>query len=65
MCALRTKMGAPLPPFECWLLMRGLRTVFVRYRQASANAMAIARHFSRHPKVERVLYPGLPTHPAP
>ena len=60
---LRTKMGSPLPPFECWLLMRGLRTVFVRYRQSSANAMAIARHFSHHPKVERVLYPGLPSHP--
>jgi cystathionine gamma-synthase len=60
---LRTKMGSPLPPLECWLLMRGLRTVFVRYRQASANAMAIARHFEVHPKVERVLYPGLPTHP--
>lgn len=60
---LRTKMGAPLPPFECWLLMRGLRTVFVRYRQASANAMAIARHFEHHPKVERVLYPGLASHP--
>ena len=43
--------------------MRGLRTLFVRYRQASANAMAIARHFARHPKVERVLYPGLETHP--
>lgn len=60
---LRTRMGVPLPPFECWLLMRGLRTLFVRYRQASANAMAIARHFSHHPKVERVLYPGLPGHP--
>ena len=60
---LRTKMGSPLPPFECWLLMRGLRTVFVRYRQASSNAMAIARHFSHHPKVARVLYPGLPSHP--
>ena len=60
---LRAKMGSPLPPFECWLLMRGLRTVFVRYRQASANAMAIARHFACHPKVERVLYPGLPGHP--
>ena len=60
---LRAKMGSPLPPFECWLLMRGLRTVFVRYRQASANAMAIARHFARHAKVERVLYPGLPGHP--
>lgn len=60
---LRAKMGSPLPPFECYLLMRGLRTVFVRYRQASANAMAIARHFARHPKVERILYPGLPDHP--
>jgi cystathionine gamma-synthase len=62
--SLRTKMGAPLPPFECWLLVRGLRTVFVRYRQASANALAIARHFEGHPKVERVLYPGLKSHGA-
>lgn len=59
---LRTQMGSPLPPLECWLLMRGLRTVFVRYRQASANALAIARHFENHPKVERVLYPGLKSH---
>ena len=36
---LRTKIGAPLAPFECWLLIRGLRTLFVRYRQASANAL--------------------------
>jgi cystathionine gamma-synthase len=60
---LRTKMGSPLPPLECFLLMRGLRTVFVRYRQASANAMAVARHFAKHPRLERVLYPGLPSHP--
>jgi cystathionine gamma-synthase len=60
---LRTKMGAPLPPLECFLLMRGMRTLFVRYRQASANAMAIARHLERHPGVERVLYPGLSSHP--
>ena len=60
---LRTKIGAPLPPFECFLLMRGMRTLFVRYRQASANAQAIARHFEKHPKVERVLYPGLASHP--
>ncbi len=61
--SLRTRMGAPLPPLECFLLMRGLRTLFVRYRQCSANAMAIARHFEGHPKVERVLYPGLASHP--
>jgi len=60
---LRTKIGAPLPPLECFLLLRGMRTLFVRYRQASANAMAIARHFEHHPKVERVLYPGLASHP--
>lgn len=61
--ALRTKIGAPLPPFECFLLQRGLRTLFVRYRQASTNAMTIARHFERHPKVAAVLYPGLDSHP--
>lgn len=60
---LRTKVGAPLAPFECWLLLRGLRTLFVRYRQQCANALAIARHFSSHPKVEAVLYPGLASHP--
>jgi cystathionine gamma-synthase len=61
--SLRAKMSAPLPPLECFLLMRGMRTLFVRYRQASLNAMAVARHFERHPKVERVLYPGLASHP--
>jgi len=60
--SLRTKIGSPLAPFEAWLLIRGLRTLYVRYRQASANAMAIARHFEKHPKIERVLYPGLASH---
>lgn len=59
---LRSKLGAPLAPFECWLLIRGLRTLYVRYRQASANALAIARHFEKHPRIERVLYPGLASH---
>jgi len=58
----RTKIGTPLAPFEAWLLTRGLRTVFLRYRQASANAMALAKHFERHPGIERVLYPGLASH---
>lgn len=60
---LRTKSSAPLAPFECWLLQRGMRTLFVRYRQSCDNAMAIARHFSSHSKVETVLYPGLASHP--
>ena len=60
--SIRSKTSSPLPPFECYLLMRGMRTLYVRYAQASANALAIARHFSNHPKVEAVLYPGLGTH---
>ena len=60
--ALRTSTGSPLAPFETWLLMRGLRTLFVRYRQCTANALAIARHFEGHPRVDRVLYPGLTSH---
>ena len=51
-----------MAPFECWLLIRGLRTLFVRYRQASANAIILARHFEKHPKIDRVLYPGLASH---
>jgi cystathionine gamma-synthase len=59
---LRSKRGAPLAPFDCFLLTRGLRTLFLRYRQASANALAIAMHFERHPLIEKVLYPGLACH---
>lgn len=59
---LRTQIGTPLAPFECWLLVRGLRTVYVRFRQASANALAIARHFEGHPRIASVLYPGLASH---
>ncbi len=61
--ALRTSLGSIIPPFEAWLLLRGLRTLYVRFAQASANAIAVARHFEGHPKIERVLYPGLESHP--
>ncbi|SLN77054.1 trans-sulfuration enzyme family protein [Oceanibacterium hippocampi] len=55
--------GAVLGPFESWLLLRGMRTLFLRVRQASANAAEIAGHFRNHPAVAAVLYPGLPDHP--
>lgn len=61
--ALRTLMGGVIKGFEAWLLIRGLRTLFVRYERASASALQIAMHFHDHPAVERVLYPGLPSHP--
>jgi cystathionine gamma-synthase len=59
----RHDAGALLGPFEAWLLLRGLRTLALRVREAFANALAIARFLDDHPKVERVLYPGLPAHP--
>lgn len=55
--------GAVLGPFEAWLLLRGMRTLHVRVAAACANAMAIASHFERHPRLSHVLYPGLASHP--
>jgi cystathionine gamma-synthase len=60
---LRAMLGTILGPFEAALLLRGLRTLHVRVRHQCAAAMALARHFARHPRIEAVLYPGLPAHP--
>ena len=60
---VRKLQGTVLQSFDAWLLIRGMRTLFLRVDKASANAMAVARHFDGHPLVERVLYPGLPSHP--
>jgi cystathionine gamma-synthase len=59
----RTLGGSVLGPFEAWLLLRGMRTMPLRYERASANALALARRFSGDPRLEGVLYPGLPDHP--
>jgi cystathionine gamma-lyase len=55
--------GAILSPFDSYLVMRGLKTLGVRMRQHSENALAIARHLEAHTKIKRVIYPGLPSHP--
>jgi cystathionine gamma-synthase len=56
--------GGSVPsPFECWLVLRGIRTLPYRMRAHSENAMRVARFLHRHPKVEAVLYPGLHDHP--
>jgi cystathionine gamma-synthase len=60
---LRGQAGAVPGPFEAWLLLRGMRTLYVRVRQSSASAMAIATRFAGDPRVAVVLYPGLPGHP--
>jgi len=59
----RRNSGCVLGPFEAWLLQRGMRTLFVRVRRSSQTALALARHFERHPALASVLYPGLPSHP--
>ena len=61
--AWRRDAGSVLGPFEAWLLLRGMRTLFVRVRRCSETALAIARHFDGHPLVSSVLYPGLASHP--
>ncbi|HEY7750580.1 MAG TPA: PLP-dependent aspartate aminotransferase family protein [Aestuariivirgaceae bacterium] len=61
--SLRVSLGSIIAPFEAWLLLRGMRTLYLRYAEASANALALAQHFEKHPKLERVLYPGLKSHP--
>lgn len=55
--------GAIPSPFDCWLVLRGVQTLPWRMRAHSENALQVATFLAAHPKVERVDYPGLPTHP--
>jgi cystathionine beta-lyase/cystathionine gamma-synthase len=57
-------MGATLDPESAFLITRGMKTYYLRYRQHSANAQVIAEFLATLPEVERVHYPGLKTHPA-
>lgn len=60
---VRKYVGGVMGPFEAWLLLRGMRTLAIRWERASSNASAISKHFDGHPGLERVLYAGLPGHP--
>ncbi len=60
---LQNSIGAISGPFDSFLALRGLKTLPLRMRQSSESALAIATMLERHPRVERVLYPGLPSHP--
>ena len=62
---LRTLMGGIIKAFEAWLLIRGLRTLFLRYERASASALAIARHFEHHPRRRARPLPRPPLAPRP
>ncbi|MFN3385124.1 MAG: trans-sulfuration enzyme family protein [Candidatus Thermochlorobacter sp.] len=56
-------VGAVPSPFDCWLLMRSVKTLAIRMRQQCENALAIANFLAQQDGIEKVYYPGLPTHP--
>ncbi|MGH9447462.1 MAG: trans-sulfuration enzyme family protein, partial [Terriglobia bacterium] len=60
---LQNAVGAVLGPFDSWLVLRGVKTLAVRMRQHNQNGLAVAQHLERHPKVKKVHYPGLASHP--
>ena len=55
--------GAILSPFDSWLVLRGTKTLALRMERHNANGLAMAQYLEAHPKVVRVNYPGLPSHP--
>jgi cystathionine beta-lyase/cystathionine gamma-synthase len=60
---LQNALGGIPSPFDCWLTLRGLKTLELRMLRHAENADAVATALSRHPRVRRVYFPGLPTHP--
>ena len=60
---LQKSLGAVPGPFDCWLVLRGVKTLAVRMDRHCANAAAVAAFLEGHTRVERVLFPGLPEHP--
>ncbi len=60
---LLKSLGAVPGPFDCWLVLRGLKTLSVRMREHCENARRVAAFLDEHPAVERVMYPGLASHP--
>jgi len=60
---LQNAVGAVPGPFDCFLVLRGLKTLAVRMDRHESNARAIAAWLAKHPKIEKIYYPGLPEHP--
>lgn len=60
---IQNAVGAVPGPFDCWLCLRGVKTLAVRMERHNQNGMAIAEWLARHPKIQRVFYPGLKNHP--
>lgn len=60
---LQNAIGPCPSPFDSWLVLRGVKTLGVRFEKTCQNALAVAKYLEAHPKVERVVYPGLKSHP--
>ncbi|XP_066157270.1 cystathionine gamma-lyase isoform X2 [Euwallacea fornicatus] len=60
---LQNSMGIVPSPFDCYQVNRGLKTLALRMEKHKANALAVAKYLESHPKVDKVLHPGLPSHP--
>ncbi len=60
---MQKSVGAVPSPFDCWLVLTGIKTLSLRMARHSENAMAVARFLENHPKVKRISYPGLESHP--
>jgi cystathionine gamma-synthase len=60
---LQNAMGAVPSPFDCYLVLRGVKTLAIRMERHCTNARAVVQMLNEHPAVERVFYPGLPDHP--
>lgn len=60
---LQNAAGAVPGPFDCWLALRGVKTLALRMERHNANAIEVARFLESHPRVKRVIYPGLASHP--
>ncbi|EQC47550.1 PLP-dependent aspartate aminotransferase family protein [Bacteriovorax sp. Seq25_V] len=60
---LQNSIGPTQSPFDSWLVLRGVKTLAVRMEAHAKNALKIAKYLEKHPKVERVIYPGLSSHP--
>ena len=56
-------MGTMIAPFDAFIALKGSKTLALRVERASSNALAIAKHLEKHPKIVKVTYPGLPSHP--
>jgi cystathionine beta-lyase/cystathionine gamma-synthase len=62
-CFVQKAAGGIMSPFECFLVLRGIKTLSVRIRQHEENGRAVAEYLSTHPKVSKLAYPGLKSHP--